>query len=308
MTGLEFYEQRKFLTITELDTFARCPRKYFYAAGCGLRLADNTTGGMAMDFGTAIHAAIPIILSTGSLVDAMAAFTKAWGNNLGDDKRNVKTAQMILFTFANNHPVNGGLYKIMAPPKSELVAQDKISDWEIPFAINIPGLPIPLVGRIDGWCKTTLGGDIWGLEYKTTSEMSGRFTSGFKRNPQVLGYTLAMRAHGYNIKGVFVEAIGVAKTTWKNETIPVQVQDFELEEFIQWAQIKGNEILACQNMKEWPKDISACTCYPQFGQPGYMCDFDPLCSVPDWQSMKSFYKYDPHLPYILPTVKGEVIA
>lgn len=305
--GLEHYFKREFFTISELDTFSRCPRNYFYSAGCGLRLADRLAGGNeAMDFGTAIHVAAPIILAGGSFEEAYAAFLKVWGSRTGDEKRNAQTAKMILFTFASAHPPNG-LYVIKKPPKTTLPIVDKISDWEVPFALNIPGLPLPLLGRIDGWCETRMGSELWALEYKTSGEMSGRFFNSFKRNPQTIGYVLAMKAHGFDIKGIFVECIGVAKTTWKVQTIPITPSAQDFEDFITWAQMRGAEIMACEENGIWPKDISACTTYPQYGQPGYECRFDPLCSVPNWTSMKSFYNIERHMPFVLPTIKGEPI-
>jgi hypothetical protein len=43
-----------------------------------------------------------------------------------------------------------------------------------------------------------------------------------------------------------------------------------------------------------------------FGTVGYLCEYDPLCSVPEWQTMKQFYNVDRHIPYIL-KVKGKEI-
>lgn len=308
--GQEHYFKREFFTITELDQFARCPRLYFYSSGCGLRLADSLgRGQQAMNFGTALHAAIPILLATDDFQQAYEAFEKAWSGNDGDEKRNPLTAKMILATFRANHPKDVGFYSILPAPEtfSKIRHPDRVSEYELAFAMVLPDIPLPLIGRVDGWCKTRVGGELWGLEYKTTSEMSERFLSGFKRNPQVLGYTLAMRAHGYPVKGVLVEALGVAKTTIKTQTVPVQPQDHELEAFVRWAQVTAKGILACEAAEEWPMDPSACTTYPQHGSPGYMCYYDLLCSVPDWTAMRNFYKLDRHLPYIVPTVKGEQI-
>jgi hypothetical protein len=308
--GIQHYFKREFFTVTELDKFARCPRAYFYSAGCGLRQSDPTnTGQRAMNFGTAIHAALPILLSTHDFEAAYNAFLKAWEGNTEDDKRNTVTAKMILLSFAAKHPPIGALYTILPAPEhlQKIKHPDKISDFEIAFSTNIPGLPLPFIGRVDGWCRNQQG-ELWGLEYKTTSEMSERFLLGFKRNPQVCGYIVAMRAHGYPVKGVYIEAIGVAKTVFKSETIPIQPTDDDLEHFLRWAQITGAGILACEAAGEWPKDLSACTTYPQFGQPGYMCDFDPLCSVPDWTAMRPFYYVDRHLPYLVQaTIKGEQV-
>jgi hypothetical protein len=50
--------------------------------------------------------------------------------------------------------------------------------------------------------------------------------------------------------------------------------------------------------------VSACSTYPQFGEAGYMCRYDPLCSMTNWTDMLGIYKVDRHLPI---QVKGKVL-
>jgi len=65
-----------------------------------------------------------------------------------------------------------------------LKIEDSVSDMEVPFALDI-GLAVPLVGRVDclGLHRDTR--EPWGIEWKTTSELSTRFLEGFTFNPQV---------------------------------------------------------------------------------------------------------------------------
>src|SRR4051812_36565778 len=104
--NLEGYKKREYLTITELDTFARCPRKYFYQAGCGLRPVpvDGQSGSQALFFGTCIHRAIGAYFARYDFNEAVSSFEKDWGELLGDDKRNPQTAKMMLLSFAQQHP------------------------------------------------------------------------------------------------------------------------------------------------------------------------------------------------------------
>lgn len=308
--NLDGYKKREYLTITELDTFARCPRAYFYKAGCGFRAVpvDGQSGSQAMFFGTCIHKAIGAYFSRFELDDAFKVFAADWGDTLGDEKRNGDTARMMLASFASKHPKGGGLYTPLPPPQSivEIDKGDKISDWEIPFAIDI-GLPIPLMGRMDGWCRSNITGEIFLNEYKTSYEISKRFFDGFRRSPQVIGYTLAARTGALpDVRGCYVEALKSAKTSWDTQILPVDVPDFEIERFVKWAQILGNQILECEERGDWPQFPTGCHPYSQFGIVGYLCEYDALCSVPEWQTMKQFYNVDRHIPYIL-KVKGKEI-
>lgn len=353
--NLEGYKKREFFTITELDTMARCARKYFYSCGCGLRPSQNEIGQSAMYFGTCIHRAIGAYFDSFNVSKAMEVFEKEWTTKvcgmcygrgweqaggphfanlyqekcemcqgsgrvpsyaLPDDKRNVDTARMMLFSFSSHHPRGGGLYTPLKPPVTnvEISKDDQISDWEIPFAIDLgisgsDGRSLPLVGRIDGWCRSNNTGEIWLNEFKTTSEMSKRFLEGFKRAPQILGYTLAARTQGWSpIKGVFLEALKVAKTSWDTMIVPVEVPDFELERFVLWAKTQAMKILHYEDIGEWPHEPSGCSTYAMFGQPGYFCDYDALCSVPDWSTMKSFFRVERHVPFVMPTVKGKELV
>lgn len=313
--NLTGYAKREFFTITELDSMARCARKYFYQCGVGLRPAQNEIGQSAMFFGTCIHKAIGAYFASYDVSKAMESFEASWTSSgfLGDDKRNLDTARMMLFSFSSHHPKGGGLYTPLRPPETnvEITREDSISDWEIPFAIDLgvtgtDGRSLPLVGRIDGWCRSNNTNEIWLNEFKTTSEMSKRFLEGFKRAPQILGYTLAARTQNWApIRGVFLEALKVAKTSWDTVIVPIEVPDFELDRFVMWASIQATKILHYEDVGDWPQEPSGCSTYAMFGQPGYFCDYDPLCSVPDWSTMKSFFRVERHVPFIMPTVKGK---
>lgn len=315
------YKKREFFTITEICGAARCLRRYFYAAGCGFRKAE---AGMsrrddAAHFGTALGAALPEVCSSGDLVKAYAIFTGIWGDRAGDEKRNPVTARNILYNFAMTHGPNKGIYRIKPPPPSPIARREDKSLWEVPFAIDIPGLPLPLIGSLDYIAEDVGNHKEWVVEAKTSAEMSDRFYSGFKRSPQGLAYTLARRAANPDCQGYVMELLGTAKTKTTTMTIPYMVSDMDLEDFIVWARYIGNQILACEREAEslvtkggtdadaWPKNPSGCGTYPMHYMPGYFCEFDNLCSVPDYRMMTNFYDVKRHLPYVLPTAEGKPI-
>lgn len=308
---LDGYEPRRFLTITELDTFARCPRKYFYSAGCGLRkvAVEGESGGQAMFFGTCIHKAIGRYFSTWDYSASVACFEEEWKETVGDERRNKETARMMLLSFCQNHPKGGGLYEPLPPPQTNISIDkgDKISDWEIPFALDI-GLPVPLLGRIDGWCRSRHTGQKRINEFKTSYEISDRLLKGFRRSPQILGYTLAARSSGEEISGAYLEVLRSSNRQWQTELLSIDVPDFELERFVAWAKIMGQAILDCEAAGDWPQYPTGCHPYAMFGIVGYLCEFDPLCSVTDWTQMKQFYNVERHVPYIMPTIGGKELS
>jgi hypothetical protein len=290
----EFYKLKKYLSISALTAVARCPRRFFYSSGCRLTSPEEHC---ALKFGEAIHKAMPAITSISDLPtaerihQAITDFESVWQGQIGDDVRNSAAAEDILCTIGSL-PNNQRIYKQIRPPKPTIQLAESVSDWELPFAIAIPNLPIPLVGRIDGLCELNADGTLWGLERKTTRQMGGNFFSAFDLSPQVLGYTLALKTLIPNrpIRGMILEAISTAKTK-RGETLaqPVFVQDHHLESFIAWAQYWGNMILEFEKHRDFPKWFTGCHPYSMFGAQGYACDYISLCKVPEWTMLKNSF-------------------
>lgn len=311
-TQVQGYKKREYFTITELCVFARCPRQYFYKSGLGLRGTDETLQrrNTAAHFGTALGYALPTYLATHNFDNAYSEFLRVWADHPEDDRRNPITAKLMLYNFAQWHPRQGGLYTIQEPDDwAKLVRMENKSPWEVPFRVEIPGIPLPLIGSID-WAGTwNTDGSDWVVEAKTSIEMSQRFKSGFKRNPQGLTYVLARRIQGHACRGYIHELLSTAKNPKEPAAIvPVHVTDFDLEVQIGWLTEQANRILDCERQGIWPQWPSGCGTYPMFGQAGYFCEYDNLCSVPDYRSMLQFYEVKRHEPYVLLTKSGEQIV
>jgi hypothetical protein len=286
--GFEHYSPFPAISISTLTAFARCPRKFFYSFGVGIGKEEH----IALKFGEAIHAALPHAFFA-DLVASFAAFDHVWEDrdSFADEKRNKMSARLILTDYMQSHASNRSIYKLLKPPSTTLRLSKSISEYEIPFVLDI-GLSIPLVGRIDAHSSHRDTGELWLNEFKTSSEMSTRFFDGFQLNPQVVGYTLGARAHGIPVKGCIVEGLKVSsakKDAQMTQSTPVFVTDQMVEDFLIWAKYTAFFMLACQDAKEFPKDISACTPYSQFGMPGYQCEYLPMCLTSDWTSMKGMY-------------------
>lgn len=299
--GLQYYSKRKWLSISSLVNCARCPRRYFYSSGCRLIPAEGEH--VALKFGEAIHAAVPWILAENNLNKALNEFKRVWGNTLGDEKRNETNAKLMLIEYQASHRPGNCLFTIKAPPKGDIEISDRVSPWEIPWAIDI-GLDVPLVGRIDGLCTHRDTNEPFGLEFKTSSEMSTRLAVGFEMNPQITGYTLALRTYtGEPVAGVMMDLIAVKKAGPQSMPYPIRVRDHQLQDFLDWARFWGGMILECEKTGDFPRFYTGCNPYSQFGSPGFMCEYKNLCQVPDWTQLKGFYKERTDKPFDIAAVK-----
>jgi hypothetical protein len=299
---MEEYLPRKHLSCTAMCNFKRCPRKFFYQNG--LRLSWSPEPHLAMKFGEGIHFGLPHCFpGQGGCLEALAAFRKIWEgrDSLGDKKRNLSVALKIFKAFEEKT-------KVYAPV---LVEQDKMpelverkSPWEVPFAVDI-GLDVPLVGYID-MLGETLNGELWGVEFKTTSELGSRFMENFQRSPQIGTYTLALNVQlGKPVKGVFLEALLVAGTKTECLMQPIEPQENFLEDVIQWY-VDGYEgIKRCEEARVFEKNLSACTSYAEFGRVGYPCEYSSLCDAGCWEALRSsFFQGEEHL-FVIEKKAGE---
>jgi len=298
--GEEHYQKRSWITITELSSFACCPRKFFYKVGCGLKDQAPVN---ALVFGEAMHKAIPIILADQDILKAMDEFNTLWDDTLDDPKRNRLRALAMLTDFLTYRTPPRSIYAILEPPGGLIEISDRSSDWEIPFAIDI-GLDIPLCGRIDGWAQHRDYDERYALEFKTSSEVSQRLTTGFEMNPQIIGYASVLKVMGYDVKGTILDVLRVSNVRSESHSHIITVTDVMSDSFLKWAKHIGEQILACEEAMEFPQQWSGCNPYAMFGMPGRTCEFARLCRVKDWTSFRSSFEVGRHIPFdlgIIPT-------
>ncbi len=314
MPGWDHFTNPRFIRVSALLEFCRCPRRYFYHYGCGLQSREPR---LAMKFGEAIHAAIGRLqISLDDFPGAIEAFNIVWKDEheaAQDNKRNRYNAVRILTAFQSSHR-RGCIYEPVRPPQgligSSLTPLPHQSDMEIPFTLDL-GLPIMLVGRIDGLGKHRSTGKLWTVEYKTTSECTPRFFEGFEFNPQVFSYAIACRAWNLPVEGCFVEGLEVkAPLKTKESELKVQIQpvffqDFLLEEHLDFIRWKISEVIDCIGRKSFTKDFTGCNPYSKFGMPGYNCDYRLLCNTPDWQQNASLFDRGTDHIFHIPTVEGK---
>ncbi len=293
MTGYEFYQPRKWQSVSSCCAMSCCPRKYFYSSGCRLTGEEHP----ALVYGTAIHKALPELLTgdpATALRRALDQFNSVWSDELADGsgKRSTERGFELLNCFYKTHQPGARIYELEKPPvQPGLQVNEKNSDWEFPFVVSIPGVSVPFVGKIDGVCRHRDTSEHWCLEYKSTSELGQRFLSSFIFNPQVVLYPMACSALNRPVRGTIVEACLVAKTKADNAPIFSYVEPFHIEDGIKWLQWTIAKIEICEKNQDFPKDLSGCNPYARYGQPGYNCPFLPLChKTDDWTQLKDMFR------------------
>lgn len=311
MTDQPTYRPRQYISYSTLMSFIRCPRKYFYEK-CGITPKDE---GTALVYGSAMHKAVPVLLTGGTLEQAVAAFTSVWNPELTDKKHSITHAIKSLAHFQHTHSPSRSLYELLPPPPrpTELIVSDDVADTEIVSMLDI-GLPVPLYVRMDGWCqhKHTKQRYVW--EFKTMSRLTSSIFDSLEFNPQALTYTIAGRTADPDLAGVMYE--GMLKDASKVDGMshPVPVQEHQVQAILTWLQYWGSLLLACESSLSsemtfeglvlgsrgeldpascFPKNFAGCSSYPMFYQPGSPCEFQSLCRTPDWRSLLPYYDIKP---------------
>lgn len=307
------YRKREYLSISTLLDFARCPRRYFYKK-CGLEQNEEP---LAPIYGNAMHKAVPIALMQEDLAAAMMGFKQVWSiinevNGQGS-KWNLNCAERSLSHFIHTHKGSKSLYKLMPPPVGGFTRDEKVSDYEVSWAIDI-GLAVPLTGRMDGFCTHRDTGETWIWEFKTTKNLNDQFFDQFRMNSQVLTYALVGRTFfGKDVKGVMIEGMKTDPKKIDNMTYPVIVKHHHLEEILKLLQYWGMQLLEMEILyesigaKAFLKDYSGCTPYSNFHMPGYTCEFVELCDQPDWTSLTDMFVIKPEFNFIKVTNETEIL-
>lgn len=312
MPGYQWYVPAKWIRVSAVLDFLRCPRRFFYHYGCGLVPSELR---LALTFGEAIHASLGWLLGhPDDLPGALIAFDKIWlplHEAENDPKRNKSNAVRILLVWLEQHQGSRSIYQAIEPPSSVngLSPTEVQSDFELPFAIDI-GLDIPLVGRIDALARHRNTGELWTVEFKTTSQLTASFLDGFRLNPQALLYNLACRSQGIETKGTFIEALEVkAPLKTKDSTPKVQITAVEfrphlMEDTLTMLRWAVGELMEYERRQSFPKRFTGCHPYASFGIQGFQCDYSRLCETEDWTVYKDTYIEERDQVFVVPTVGG----
>jgi len=282
------YDVRESVSISSLTTASRCLRKLFYEKS-GLK----PQSGIAQDFGRALHHAIPTALSSG-LNDSMDAFHEVWSGEWdedGDKKRNPQRARDMLGDLVERQKEEFRVFDLVKPPTGLAPSQEDVSPWELDFSVDLglrqEGRVVPFTGRVDSLATyRPNNGDLFAVEYKTSSEVSTRLVDNLSLSPQVVGYPYALRRLGLDVKGTLMVILRVSPSRTETAVVPVYVTDTQLGLFERWARWTGEWVLAAEREGTWPQNLGACSSYPAYGTPGWKCPFHALChEVDDWREL-----------------------
>lgn len=301
------YKSKPYLSVSSLEDFERCPRRFFFKHG--LRLKPITGYGEPeegeagpLGFGSCLHEALPYALA-GDLKRSMEQFESSWNSDYDDAKHSVEKARMMLATYHAKRADGKASYEALDPPKGRIQIKDA-SEFEVPFALDL-GVDIPFTGIIDRSVRIKATGQLAPMDYKTSSRKMYNPHSLFRLHPQTAGYTLALSIlTGEPCNMMVIEVL----TKTKNpdlETILIDVPESNQQDFVEEFRAAVEGINACESQDHWPKKLTGCSGYPMFGCTWGQCEFQELCQMSDWTDGLGLYEVREPSHFVPLTVEGE---
>lgn len=232
-----------------MSTYQTCQRKYLFRHVLGY---DPKKQAMAPSFGTGIHKALDSWFKDKDVEKAVKAFKDSFVEDLEiDDKRTHKMGEWIV----------GNYHERYKDQTWELVHS------EFAFTVDLPNGK-KLIGRIDKIIKWD--GCLWVVDHKTTSSLGPQYFKMSEPSLQFPGYAWAARKMGYDVKGVVVDALLVAKglldSSSRGRLTPlarydVDVTEYALQQWLQTAMDIQEDITISQKSERWVPNFDACTYY-----------------------------------------------
>ncbi len=249
------------LDYTMMSTFNTCRRKFDYRFNRGL---VGQTGATAPDFGKGVHCGLDSWYVTRDVDQAIGMFKKNYKEQPEvDDKRTWKMGEWILKNYDTTY-------------------QDQ--PWKLVQSEQSFEIPLPNgnkhIGRIDkivDW-----DGMLWVVDHKTTSQLGASYFKMAEPNLQFLGYVWAARQMGYQVVGVIVDAILVAKglleASSRAKLTPLArydkyVSQEELDEWLETVLRIHGDIKICADQGVWYPNFDACNYYGE-------CSYRRVCKEP----------------------------
>lgn len=243
---------------TMMSTYQICQRRYYYRHVEGLVPKRRAT---PLEFGGWIHKALDEWFVSKDPDKAVEVFNSGYKEDLeADDKRTNKLGEWII---RNYHET----YK---DQPMELVAGEREFTQKLPNGNN-------LIGRIDKIVKWN--GGLWLMDHKTTSSLGAQFFKMAEPNMQFTGYAWAAKQLGYEVIGVLLDAVLVAKgllnSSQRARLTPcarydVYLNQWQFDEFLNTVgQVQG-DIRLSEESGRWLPNHSMCTYYGE-------CPYRKLC-------------------------------
>lgn len=274
----------KYISPTGLDCFSRCPARFLFSKLMRLNKQDESK--LPLVFGKCLHACLHKAYD--DPIEALDIFCKIWQqeNVVEDSKRNVSRARDMLLNFYKHHKLIK-MYKPLDPPGGAIMTLDRYSDYEAPFLLDVGG-EYPMYGKIDRLVEWM--GQIWALDYKTSSQLTANVCESFEVCSQTICYTLgASVLTGSMIKGMFIELLRISDRNDEILIHPIFLKPIWFDSFIRRVIACEKQIKYFNENKVWSKNPCACSSYGQFGVHAYPCEFKMLCEADDWKDQLRYY-------------------
>lgn len=186
---------------SQLQCYINCPRLYYNKYIKKLRKIKLDEGQQTRNFGSDIHKALYIYFTKHSIDEACKWFKTNYMNIEGENIRTVANGVFLLREFDKWWKVNFGNATVM---DNELQGKFMIKDLEYLYNIDM---------------IIKFNGNIWVVDFKTTTSKSHIFFLQFNPNMQVSGYCKAVKSEfgqcagfipiamhmGYSEKGIYLK-------------------------------------------------------------------------------------------------------
>jgi hypothetical protein len=315
--GAEHYIDPGWLNSSGIMEYERCPRAYFFSQGLGLELDIEQGPGGPLEWGGAMHRAFPHAYD-GDLQKAVEAFDAEWDDFVQSDgkKHTRDNAVGILAGFMGDRAGGKALY--------EIISEEEVASWEVPqphdtyfasssapiakyelgFSVDI-GMDVPLVGKIDAPCRMKYDNSLWVLDFKTTSGISTNLEYAFQLYVPAFVYSVGLQEiTGTPVHGVVFDMVLKAKIKRETMSFMTPLEQWELEEFKEYAREVRRSIKVCELTGHWPKNLSGCAAYSSWGVSFGSCVYQRLCKCPDWTEMLSLYRESDFHREVRLTIEG----
>jgi hypothetical protein len=269
---------------TMLDTFQTCRKKYYYSFVRGL---DSKRKSSALSFGTAIHSALDTYYFENDISKAITKFRETFTSQEDEVLRNVDNGVKLLENYPKVYPTE--IFKVLGKPEKGFV---------LPIGDILYG------GRID--LPIEIDGQVWVMEHKTTSRITGSYFDQFDLDKQITGYILGTEEFtGRTCVGCMINVLEPWKELIKPTAKSKGVQDHYLrcpktrtpyakERFRLNVQRIVRDIEWCEKNDEWYEAEKKDVCFHY----NYNCPFKTLCQFgEDEQFIKNEFNVREWKPY-----------
>lgn len=248
------------LSGSTIDLFQQCKRKYYNSKVRGLKKPGKS---IALVFGEMIHDALEHYQKELSEEQVIDRFMDTYGPEYQgeDERRSVDAGIKLLREYFKNFPKEHEPYEYIC--------------LEEEFQIDV-GAVLPFRGRIDAVVKDKQTGNIYVVEYKTTSMLPANYFDRYELSSAIDGYILYARQKYGRCDGVLVVGLMCSKTKPRVERQIIVRTEEQIKEWLAdirkiAVELKSDLMFLHDEMDSWTRSRGRCYDYM------VPCEFFELC-------------------------------